>query len=365
MLLTNLTLTHFRSHGQARLKFSRGVNLIVGPNGVGKTNLLEAAVWLVGRRMSHTRRDEELIQFGTQETAVCGQFEMADGLLEVDVKLRRGGRRIVRWNGITPRQSFRTGPAVVLFTPDDLALVKGPAEDRRRFLDEDIGLSQQGYQDVLSRLGRVLQQRNAVLRGLRERSRSEWTALLRPWDEALAPLAVALSEFRAQAVARLAERAARHHADLAVRAGDLPKALRVTYVAKTPQGGPESVERELLRRQVEEVARGYTLVGPHRDDLDLHLDGREARAYASQGEQRSIAVSLKLAALDLAAQALDGDVPLLFLDDVLSELDPARQEALWHLAKGQQTLVTATSARALGQAAVVAATITEVPLAGD
>jgi DNA replication and repair protein RecF len=356
MRLTRLRLVDWRSYRQADVPFKPGLQAIVGPNGSGKTNLLEAVAALAGLRMSRARVEADQIRWQADTASVWAHLVEAAGPLEVLVTVSRTGRRRSRWNGVEPSRSLRTGPSAVLFTPDDLSLVKGAAEDRRALLDRDLGHADRRYRALLSRYLRALQHRNAVLKGLRERPPSGWEEPLRPWDEVMAPLAVALTAWRRDAVAALAPVAATRYAE--VSGGR--DTLQVVYRSATPPGGEKALIAALRERRREEVVRGHTLVGPHRDDLEFSLSGRSARQFASQGQQRSIVVALKFAVREVLAARRDGEPPILLLDDVLSELDQPRQEALLRLAKGGQTLVTAATPANLGVGAGAVDEVLEV-----
>ena len=350
MRLTRLALRDFRSYREAAAEFRAPVNVVVGPNAQGKTNLLEA-IYLLGTFKSfRTAHNRDLIRLGADAATVAGAVEDGGVVRDLEVVLTPAGRRArVNRKPVRSLQEFFGACPVVLFAPDDLALAKGAPAGRRRFLDRAIFTGHPAYLPALQAYLAAVQQKQALLRAGQGRGGAPSEAATREaWDAALvrhgvevirrrARLAAALAPHLAEAYRRVAGPGA-GEATLAYRPGARvnPAALAETLVADlaaaVAEAGPE------------ERRRGAVLVGPHRDDLLLTLDGRDVRLFASQGEQRSVVVALKLAELALLTEQL-GTPPLFLLDDVASELDAGRRRGLFDAVAmaGAQVFLTATA----------------------
>lgn len=320
-----------------------GLILVVGANGAGKTNLLEAFHFLALGRSFRTSRDRDLIRRGDDALTVRATVQSAYGeqTLQLDYDASRKTAavneetfgRLIDYVGTL---------AVVAFGPDDLALVKDEPAARRRFLDVWLGQESREYLYTLQRYYAVLRSRNALL------GRRAPRAELEPYDHELVAAGARLTSLRAKGAEALAAAAAAAYAELAPEA----ETLAVAYRPSVPlAGGDEgeaaaALERKLREGRPEEERRGQTLAGPHRDDLQLKVKGRDARRFASEGQQRTAALSLRVAQFRLLSQKR-GDPPLLLLDDVASELDDERQQRLAGvLAGAQQIWLTATNAPA-------------------
>ena len=340
MRVKSLELLNFRNYDHARIEPDEGVTVFAGPNAQGKTNLLEALHLCCLGRSHRTPRDEELIRWGEPSARVTVQTAQRDGTHEVGVLLTRTGRKkkTVR---IGARQAERIGELFghvcgVLFSPEDLQIVKsGPAE-RRRFIDMQLSQLRPAYFYALQRAVRTLNQRNALLREIAKNPSLAPT--LEMWDEQLAQCGAQIAENRREAVERLGQFAAQAHSDLT--GGRETLALR--YLSQADEANPrEALLRRLHAARAEDLRRMSTSVGIHRDDILITIDGREARTFASQGQQRSAVLALKLAQLELCL-AERGEAPILMLDDVMSELDPQRRRQLIERIDRVQTFVTCT-----------------------
>ncbi len=354
MILRRIALVDVRSYRALEWQPDAAMNVVVGPNGTGKTNLLEAIALVGGMRLRPLVHEGDLVRHGAAGMAITAELgvdaEARGGTHEITFRLSGRSRRYLR-DGQPLRPGQDGTPALVAFTPDDLDLVKGGPDARRHLLERDLSQLSLAYRDLLRRYARAVVQRNALLRAVAAGERGEGE--IAPWDEAVAKLGADVQRWRADAIGQLAPSVADAYDALAGR----PSAFAVSYRPRrmlgedrdpsTTGGAPGDEAASLLaalraaRRA--ELARGYTLLGPHRDDLDFVLGGAEMRAFASQGEQRTAVVAVKLALLRRLAERR-GDRPLLVLDDVLSELDETRQDRLLGAAKGFQTFVTTTSA---------------------
>jgi len=309
-----------------------GVNVFLGANGQGKTNLLEAVAMLALSSSPRARREVELVGPVAAASRIEAQVESAGKRMELIIALNVEGERVHRTievDGARRRAVDLPGNfRVTLFWPDDLGLVKAGPEQRRRFLNQLLVQVEPGYARALSGLRRILEQRNSLLKRVAagEASSTE----LEAWDSELVRVGSEVVDARATAVRELAPEAARRHAEIG--GGER---LEVAYI-----GPPEDMAAAVHNSLAEDLRRGSTGIGPHRDDLRILLDGHEARGYGSQGQQRTAVVSLKLAEADLVARRT-GERPVLLLDDVLSELDLERRGALLrHVGGGGQVVIT-------------------------
>jgi DNA replication and repair protein RecF len=318
-----------------------------GPNAAGKTSLLEAMVLLAWGRSHRTSTDGEIIRWGTDLARVEGSI--GRDIIEVAV-VRAGaagtaGRKRIRVNGLGRRASGLAGLLrIVVFAPEEMLLIAGSPSLRRAVLDQLASASSPVYADALSTYGRTLQQRNSLLRAIREEgaSRDE----LRFWDGAFLDSGATIVAERRRLLDVLAEPLAAAHAEIAPDEAAAAR-LRLRYETNAPPLPGEPPRDALARRLAEtadkEVWNGSTLIGPHRDDVVFELDGRDLASFASRGQQRTAILALKLAELDVIT-ALDGRPPLLLLDDVFSELDPDRRSHLVRrIAALPQAFVTTTT----------------------
>ncbi|MFW5415404.1 DNA replication/repair protein RecF [Nocardiopsis sp. CNT-189] len=351
MYVSHLQLADFRCYESVHLEFEPGISTFVGPNGQGKTNLVEAVGYVATLGSHRVSGDAPLVRRGA-ERAVVRSAVVRDGrraVVELEINPGRANRaRLNRAPATRPREVLGV-LRTVLFAPEDLALVKGDPGDRRRFLDELLVARAPRFAGVRADYERVLKQRNALLKSASARylKRQEVDlSTLDVWSEHLAVNGAELLAARIALTAELQPLVAKAYAELAGSGG--APVLRYRSSA-APEGAEPPADRErlvaLLRSAMEdsrhqELQRGISLVGPHRDELVLSLDDMPAKGYASQGESWSYALSLRLAAFELLRA--DGDDPVLILDDVFSELDAERRRRLAeHVRHCEQVLVSA------------------------
>lgn len=344
MIIRELELSNFRNYERQNVAFSPGGNVIIGGNGQGKTNLLEAVYFASHLKSNRAPRMRELVMSGRTSASVRAVIIDGEARTSLVIKLGQRGRAVEVNGRAEPASRARGLLKCVMFSPDDLYLVKGDPSVRRGFLDETMeGLGPLAAREVVN-FRHILRQRNAVLRNCEERGQ-RLLELLEPWNESLARSAAPITVARRRMIGGMAETAADCYGRVS---GD--DGLRVSYSPSfpSPAGDVESEAaplaqalRDCLRE--EERAR-MTLVGPHRDELEIELDGRPARHSASQGEQRSIAFCLRMAQRDCIERET-GRTPVLLLDDVMSELDSTRRAGVLKLASsgtGTQSLITTT-----------------------
>ena len=340
MRLRRLRLRNHRNYEQLELSPGSGINVFIGPNGQGKTNLLEAVAMLALSSSPRARREVELVGPVGPASRIEAEVETGDTRRELVIALEveaGRARRTIEVDGARRRAIDLPGNfRVTLFWPDDLGLVKGGPELRRRFLNQMLVQVEPGYARALAGLRRVLEQRNNLLKRMAsgDGGQNMGQDMLDPWNHELVKVGGEIVDARAKAVRDLEPEAARCHARIA--AGER---LEISY-----EGPPENLAEAVNNSLAEDLRRGTTSVGPHRDDLKVMLDGQEARSYASQGQQRTAVVSLKLAEAALIGQRA-GERPVLLLDDVLSELDGERRAALLEeVGSGGQVIVTSVEA---------------------
>lgn len=335
--ITRLWLRDYRNHHEVDLALDPGVTLLVGPNGWGKTNLLEAIAWLSRGSSFRGAPTEALVRKGTEQAIVRAEVDHDGRTVLLEAELSPNGRNRIQVNRQrVPRLRDLLGHfRATVFSPDDLALVKGSPGGRRAWLDDLlVDLHPRNY-GLRTEVERVLRQRNALLKQARGRLTSDVEATLDVWDAKLADAGEALAAARNDALVALEP--------LAVAVSDHLTAGRSTLAASMAADWiGEGLAGTLRRAREDDLRRGVTTVGPHRDDVLLTLDDMPARTHASQGEQRTVALALRLAGHRLVAERT-GTAPVVLLDDVFSELDLDRATALVSLVPDAQVVVTAAS----------------------
>lgn len=351
MQITSLVLRSYRNYTGLRLAFDAGVQIFLGANAQGKTNIIEALYYAAFGRSHRTSSDAELIRMGEDGAHIGLSFLRHDVPSELSFTFARGARRRIERGGEHLRQHDLVGILpMVLFSPEDLFLVKGAPALRRRYLDAELSQASPAYYGELLRYTHILRQRNALLKDIRERL-APVDALL-PWDVQLAQSAAYITARRIAATEQLSLLSARVQTVLA--AGET---LSISYaIAHAPEGLTATKDGMTKRLELwynemfneerfRDIARAATGVGPHLDDLVLMTCGMSLRSYGSQGQQRTGALALKLAELFYLRESV-GEAPILLLDDVMSELDADRRRALLSFIQSEkiQTFITATDA---------------------
>jgi DNA replication and repair protein RecF len=337
MLVTRLRARDFRSYATADVALGAGLTVVHGANGAGKTNLLEALYFGCTGRSCRTTNEREVVRFDAPATRVTVEGRDRDGVHELAVGFQPGEPKRLTADGAPVERLLDVAarPLVSVFLPDRLELVKGPPGLRRSHLDQVVAALWPARAATRRAYAQALAQRNALLG--RVRAGAGTRTALAAWDLELARHGVALRDDRGRAVDLLAERVA----DAAAELG-LAGAVELRYRPRSRAETPEAMAGELAERVAADLERGFTGHGPHRDDLLFLRDGRELRAFGSQGEQRLVLLALLLAERETLAQER-GAPPLLLLDDVMSELDATRRERLVaRLAGPGQSVVTTT-----------------------
>ena len=337
MRLNRVWLTDFRNYAAADVSLAPGLTAVVGGNGEGKTNLVEAVAYLATLSSFRGAPTEALVRSGCASAVVRAEAERGGRGLLVEAEISTTGRH----RALVNRQPLRRATdllgavRVSLFSPDDLVLAKGGPAHRRRYLDDALSALHPRHAATRADAERVLRQRNALLRQCRGRLDASAASTLDVWDAKWAEAGDALAAARAELVATLEAQVGKAYDQVASTAAE----VAVSY--ERSWQGP--LVEALAAARDDDVRRGVTTVGPHRDELRLAVAGMPARTHASQGEQRSLALALRLAA-HAATTDVVGEPPVLLLDDVFSELDAERGAALLaHLPGGQALLTTAVA----------------------
>ena len=349
MHATRLEVHDFRSYPHAEVALTPGPTAFIGANGQGKTNLVEAVDYVAGLESHRVAVDVPLIRAGTDQAVIRLDVQRGDRSARLEVEISSGRANRGRVNGsVMPRMRDMIGVVrTVMFSPEDLALVKGDPSDRRRFIDGLLTLRTPRLGGVRADYDRVLKQRNTLLKSARGRSGSVDLSTLDIWDEKLATLGAELVAQRLATLSEIAPHLIGSYRQVAADAADDRQTVSATYKSSTDLTevtGADAIRDRLVAslegRRRDELERGVTLVGPHRDDIDLAIGDLPARGYASHGESWSLALALRLASFQVLRE--EGDDPVLILDDVFAELDGRRREQLAKIAADvEQVLVTA------------------------
>ncbi len=351
MRIDRLTLKNFRNYGEQSVDFAPDSNVIVGENAQGKTNLLEAIEYLSCAHSDRARSDRELIRFGDGEARLNGKLFSRDRAFEVEMSLFAGKRRKMTINQVpVKRASDLSGVlGTVFFCPEDLMLIREGAAERRRFMDRSLCQLRPRYAAALAEYNRLYEHKTRILR-----DGGEHPSLLEPLPEFNSRMALAgavLIHYRARFCARLADYAAAAHRECSGGREELSLRYETVGTVKDPFAEQGTIVEQLLEHQRShaqaELAARLCLSGPHKDDVAVDIGGENARQYSSQGQARTAALAFKLAEREIYKE-ITGQAPVLLLDDVLSELDPKRQEFVLNRISGGQVFITCCEEDRLG-----------------
>lgn len=333
-MITDIRLQHFRSYTDASFEIDPGVNIIVGPNASGKTNLLEA-VLVLARGSSYKVKDADLVQFGSDWARLDADTLSGVRIVKLKTIPTFSKEFVIDGQTVTRLHQSRTLP-VVLFEPNHLLLLSGSPDLRRTFLDDLIEQTEAGYGSVRRHYKRVLAQRNALLK----KNPRDLAEQLFVWNVRLSELGGKIARERQALVERFAERANDLYSSLSGRFNK----IELAYATQFAVDNYETALLHKLESSLElDILRGFTAAGPHRDDLKVLIDGHEVAESASRGETRTLVLALKILELQLL-EDVRGSKPILLLDDVFSELDTIRRQALTYFVADYQTFITTTDA---------------------
>lgn len=334
MILKSVALNNFRNYGEMRLEFDKGTNILYGDNAQGKTNILEA-VYVSGTTKSHKgSKDRELIRFGQEESHIRTVVERNGLDYQIDMHIKKNRTKGIAINKVPIKKASELFGIlnIVFFSPEDLNIIKDGPSQRRRFLDMELCQLDKIYLYQLTKYNKILNQRNKLLKDISFKPELQDT--LSVWDMQLIEYGRKIIASRKNFIDRLNEIVPKIHKDISGGREEL-------ILSYEPNVSEEFMEQELMRNQEKDLKCRMTSVGPHRDDMCFMIEGIDIRKFGSQGQQRSCALSLKLSEIELVKNVIK-DTPILFLDDVLSELDSNRQNFLLNSIHDIQTVITCT-----------------------
>ena len=338
MFVEQVYLSDFRNYEKGNVKFKDGTNVIYGANARGKTNILESIYIMSTSRSHRGSKEAEMIRFGQNSAKIAAKFHSHGRINKAEIDFFNDKKKRIKINGVVADKTSQLMGYLntVIFCPEDLKLVKGSPGVRRKMLDLGICQLRQKYFHSLSSYYKVLEQRNKLLRDNPE------SEMLWVWDEKLIECGTDIIWYRNSYIERLNEKIKKiikeiceEDIDLLYDCGFETEDLKNKEIIKN------SFENELKKSLVREKKLGMSLVGPHRDDFKILLNGKEAKLYASQGQQRTIALAIKMSEVELIKDDM-GETPVLLLDDVLSELDVNRREYVLNKIKNIQVIITCT-----------------------
>ena len=343
MKIKSLTLEGFRNYERAELEFDSGCNVIYGENAQGKTNLLEAIAYMSCGKSPRAHADRELIGFEKESARLFGVIESRDREFKTDIVLQRGRRRKVTVNGVAAKNAAALSDVLhtVFFSPEDLYLIREGAAARRRFMDISLSQLRPRYAEALVEYGRLYEHKTRILRDSEEHL--QLLGMLPDFNERLCAVGAVLIGYRARFCSALAEHARQAHAECSGGREEMELFYRTVKTVEDPFAPQSEIYAALQEHQRThydaEVASRLCLSGPHKDDIEVLINGRSARQFCSQGQVRTAALALKLAEREIHKNAI-GEYPVMLLDDVLSELDVKRQEFVLNRIAGGQIFIT-------------------------
>lgn len=339
MYFKEIEIRNFRNYEYCKESFHPSINIFIGENGQGKTSLAEALYIMCLGRSFRTQKDREMIRFGEETSVVRTTVFKNERNVRTEIILNRNEKKTVKINGVRKKRADLAGHILVVeFSPDDLKILKEEPDKRRRFLNREISKLYPGYYEDLAIYTKILLQRNTLLK-----EGNTDPSLLSVWNAELIKYGVKLIMRRESFIRRLNEISSRIHREIT----EGKEELSIGYDANVPfDEDPETIEKSFQEKMEAardtDLLRGITSCGPHRDDLKVTINGIDVRRYGSQGQQRTAAIAIKLAEIQLMEEE-SGEKPVLILDDALSELDKSRQRYLIEALTGTQIFLTAAS----------------------
>lgn len=343
MKLKDIYLLNYRNYEEFFVEFSKNKTVIVGKNAQGKTNLLEAVSYLSNLKSFRANNDREIINFGKDFFRIKGNVFKNDTDISLDVWANPPKRKVIKINDIkkTKYSEFTEVLKTVKFTVDDLLLLRGAPKDRRDWLDEAISQIYCAYSDRLSKYNRIKDQKNNLLKSLKGQS----SELLSVWNEQLAMTGSNIIYLRTKYIKEILEDVKKNHFNIAGKEEELEMFYNSTVIDEPTEDIDLIAQKffeKLQEKEKEELIRGKSLVGPHRDDIKFLINKNDAISFASQGQQRTIVLALKLSEINIIERKTF-QKPILLLDDVLAELDKYRQRFLFERIEDDlQSIITTT-----------------------
>jgi DNA replication and repair protein RecF len=336
MQIKNLYLKDFRNYSQQNFEFINGLNILTGSNAQGKTNCAEAVYFLCTGYSPRAGKDKEIILYGQPKSIILGKVATSYGDTDVEIEIYSDGKKDIKINGV---KVLKVGELLgninsVFFNPSELKIVQESPEDRRRFMDLALSQMSKNYYYALLRYKKILAQRNNLLKYPNEQDIIDTLPI---WDEHLSIYGGEIIKLRTEFLQSLKPYAKEAHAYLTDNAEELEIDSEVKYSGNIAEG----LLNDLKKAYTKDMRLGFTTVGPHRDDMKIHINGKDVKTYGSQGQKRTAALSIKLAETEFFKNRT-GEYPILILDDVMSELDNKRKKKLLEKIKGIQVILTCT-----------------------
>jgi len=344
MYIKRIEMTNFRNYEQEGIALERGINIFHGNNAQGKTNILEAVNFCALGKSFRTSREEEMIGFDKETLLVETEFSRKKEEVLIQAALGRGQKKNIRVNGVRLQRllDLYGNLNVVVFVPDDVYSVMGTPAGRRRFIDILISQINRVYLFDLHSYFKTIEQRNALLRSLHKNRRQMDT--LDVWDERLALLGSRITEKRSYFVQRILQKAKKIHRQMSGQEEEFD----IRYISQMLINSDMKYSQLMIKYREKDIERGFTSIGPHRDDLAFLINQRDIGMYGSQGQQRTALLSLKLAEREVIKEEA-GEYPVLLMDDVMAELDSRRRRLFFGELEGSQALITCTDLASAGE----------------
>ena len=333
MWAKNIKLFNFRNYENEKIALDKNINIFYGENAQGKTNIIEAIFLSSMGKSFRAKKDSEMINLDKTSATVEVNYEKKDR--EGKIKIELGKRKIIYNNGIKLKKlSELLGTInIVIFTPDDIEILKGGPQQRRKFLDIMISQLRPNYISILNTYSKIIEQRNNYLRQIKEENKK--IELLDIWDEKLIEYAYRISKYRNEFIEKISKKIKTIHNKITNNKED----IEIKY--KTECLDIENFKRALINRRKLDIIKGYTTKGIHRDDFEVYINNKELNIYGSQGQHRTAILSLKISELEVIHDEID-EYPILLLDDFMSELDLNRKKNLLKYMEKTQVIITCT-----------------------
>ncbi len=338
MWIKKIELKNFRNYKSQKIELAKNINVLYGENAQGKTNIIESIFLCSMGKSFRAKKDKEMIKINEDSCSVEVEYEKSDR--EGKIKIEIGNKKNIFINDIKIKKiSELLGKInIVIFTPDDIEIIKGGPDQRRKFLDIMISQLRPNYIHILSLYQQTIEQRNNYLKQIKEEQKDE--NLLEIWDEKLAEYAIKICEYRKEFIEKLKPKIENLHKKIT----NNKEEIKIEYITECLD---KKIYLNLLKeRRKLDILKGFTTKGIHRDDFVIYINGRQLNIYGSQGQQRTSILTLKLAELNLIYDEI-GEYPILLLDDFMSELDKNRRESLIQHIKETQVIITCTDKLAL------------------
>ena len=333
MWIKEIELKNFRNYKEEKISLKNNVNILYGENAQGKTNIIESIFLCSMGKSFRTNKDKEMIKISERNCSVEVEYEKSDR--EGKIKIEIGNKKNIFINGIKIKKlSELLGKInVVIFTPDDIEIIKGGPEKRRKFLDIMISQLRPNYMYILSLYQKTLEQRNNYLKQIKEEKKDE--NLLEIWDNKLCEYAIKIYEYREEFINKLIPKIEKIHNEIT----NNKEKIKIEYMTECKN--KETYLNLLKQRRKLDIIKGFTTKGIHRDDFMIYINGKQINVYGSQGQQRTAVLSLKLTELKIIKEEI-GETPILLLDDFMSELDENRRNNLTNAIEDNQVFITCT-----------------------